>query len=99
LFDHMFDVLAWGVAVSVFVILLAFLAEGRGAYAMSILLGVTRHEGGLHLYQTMAHDDSDWQVLSQLAESDRRAGGLAAREPAGTARTAVTAATAATAVH
>lgn len=75
MFGQMFEVLAWGVVVSLVAIVFAFLAEGRGTRVMKVLLGVKRHEGGIDVYETMPRDDSEWQLLALLAEADRCSGG------------------------
>ena len=67
----MFDVLAWGVFLSLLAMVLAFLAEGRGVYVMRLILGMTKQEGGIDLYETLPHEqESDWQLLAKLDEAD-----------------------------
>jgi len=81
-FGHMFEVLAWGVFVSLVAMVFAFLAEGRGPFVLNVLLGLKRHEGSLDVYETMSRDEGDWQLLDGLAEVDRVSEAHAAREAA-----------------
>ncbi len=70
MFGSMFDVFAWGVVVSLFAMGLAFLAEGRGAQAVRVLLGVKARTEHIDLYATLDRDECDWQILGALSEID-----------------------------
>jgi len=82
MFGHMFEVLAWGVLVSLVAMVFAFLAEGRGPYVINALLGLKRHEGSLDIYETIARDEGDWKLLEALEEADQVAEAHAVHEAA-----------------
>jgi hypothetical protein len=69
-FGHMFNVLAWGVVVSLFAIILATLADGRGTHAVKILMGLKNRERGIDWYETLDRGEDDWRLLAKLAEVD-----------------------------
>lgn len=71
MFGYMFDVFAWGIVISFLAIVLAFLAEGRGAYAIRLFLGTKSRKEGLDVYSTLSRDEGDWQLLGRLSDIDR----------------------------
>jgi hypothetical protein len=71
MFGSMFDVFAWGMVVSLFAMGLAFLAEGRGAQAIRVLLGIKAHTEHIDLYATLEREEGDWQILGALSEIER----------------------------
>lgn len=69
--DHTVGVFAWGVAVSLLVIGLAFLSDGRGAYALNVLKRAKARKEGIDYFATLARDEGDWQLVGKLSEIDR----------------------------
>lgn len=70
-FGYMFDVLAWGIVLSLFAIALALFAEGRGSHAIRVLLGLKPREEALDVFATLERDEGDWQLVGGLSEIDR----------------------------
>ena len=83
MFGYMFDVLAWGIVLSLFSIALAFFAEGRGSYAMRVVLGMKPSKDGLDVFATLSRDEGDWQLLGGLSEVDRASADRAGLETIG----------------
>ena len=83
MFGYMFDVLAWGIVLSLFSIVLAFFAEGRGSYAMRVVLGMKPSKDGLDVFATLSRDEGDWRLLGGLSEVDRASADRAGLEPIG----------------
>ena len=71
MFHYMFDVLAWGIVLSLFAMGLAFFAEGRGAHVIRALRRAKAHEEPLDFYATLHREEGDWQLLTGLSEIDR----------------------------
>ena len=70
-FGYMFDVLAWGIVLSLVSIGLAFFAEGRGSHVIRLLLGTKSREDALDVFATLERDEGDWQLVGKLSEIDR----------------------------
>ncbi|NTV40219.1 MAG: hypothetical protein HGA51_09765 [Demequinaceae bacterium] len=85
-FGYMFDVLAWGIVLSLFAIALAFFAEGRGSHAIRVLLGTKPRKDGLDVFATLQRDEGDWQVVGRLADTDREPSERAGLERVGGTR-------------
>ncbi len=83
MFGYMFDVIVWGMVVSLFSIGLAFISEGRGAHAIRVLLGYKSRKEGIDVYATISRDEGDWQLLGRLADIDSAPAGRAGLEPVG----------------
>ncbi len=83
MFGYMFDVIVWGIVISLFSIALAFLAEGRGAHALRLVLGNKPLKQDIDVFSTIARDEGDWQLLGKLGDIDRLPGERSSLEPAG----------------
>lgn len=70
MFGHMFNVLAWGVVVSLFAIILATLADGRAAHAVKIFMGLKNRDRGIDWYETLDRGEDDWRLLAALEDED-----------------------------
>ncbi len=68
--DYRFDVIAWGIVLSVLAICAAFAAEGRGVHLLRLLLGLTPKNRGLDLLGSVPRDEGDWRVIDKLSEID-----------------------------
>jgi len=83
MFGAMFDVFAWGIFLSLVSMGLAFLAEGRGAQTIRVLLGVKERKEHIDLYATLEREEGDWQLIGGLSEIDRATADRAGLLPVG----------------
>ncbi len=83
MFGAMFDVFAWGIFLSLVSMGLAFLAEGRGAQAVRVLLGVKARKEHIDFYATLRREEGDWQLIGGLSEIDRANADRAGLQPVG----------------
>ncbi len=86
MFHYMFDVLAWGIVLSLVAMGLAFMAEGRAVHVIDALRRLKSRDKHIDFYATLHREETDWQLLGQLSEVDRVKADRAGRETVGDLR-------------
>lgn len=66
MFSAMQGTIAVAIVLSVLVVIVAALAEGRGRYLLRVILGASPRKGMAHVYDRIERSETDWSLLGGI---------------------------------